>query len=265
MKRSQLIYTLVPLIFAGGCANESLFFATKSSIGVDVSTSNGAPRANIGYDRTEVAIVPPKEDGSTYSVVGGIDADLSFANVRIKELFATGNAAKVVASKSTLKSKSSQATSTGKPPALETAAASKQPPSADGKKFIQPVIFGADASLGLLNIQINNNGLPGFGSLLYRRSEATLIPVKPGQEDAASVYADISIDTMGDSDTPTTGLSWVEQEVEQHPTRFSGLGFGVRIVQSFATGEAAELLVEDSDIKDKLKKATKTKSASTKK
>ncbi|MBI5938694.1 MAG: hypothetical protein HY850_12720 [Betaproteobacteria bacterium] len=245
MKPSALYLLAAPLVFTAGCATESLFFSTKSSIGIDVSATNGAPRANIGYDRTEVAIVPAKADGDAHSVLGGIDADLSLNQVRIKQLFATGEAAKLAADKP---GKTVQASGTP---------AEKKPAP---RKFGQPIVFATDASLSLINVQIDNNGLPGFGSMLYRRSEATLIPVKPGQEEVASVYADISIDTSSkDENRPDSGESWIEREVGQHPTRFSG--FGVRIVQSFATGEAAEKLVKADEIREKLTKAAKSKAA----
>lgn len=250
MKRSALYLLATPLIFTAGCANESLFFATKTSVGIDISASNGSPRANIGYDRTEAAIVPAKPDGSAHSVLGGLDADLSFNQVRIKQIFATGKAADLAAGDIIILAKNKQ------PPAGKALAAPAAPstgPGAATPRLPQPIVFATDASFSLINIQIDNNGLPGSGSTLYRRSEATLIPIKQGQDEVASVYADISIDTSSkDENTPDSGYSWIEREVGEHPTRFSG--FGVRIVQSFATGTAAESLVQHPDITNKLNK-----------
>lgn len=241
MKRHLTYLLATPLIFTAGCASESLFFSTKTSVGIDISATNGSPRGNIGYDRTEAAIVPAKSDGSAHSVLGGLDADLSLFDVRIKQIFATGKAADLAADNNVGKA----APSTNSAPAT--------PGTAADKKLGQPIVFATDASFSLLNIQIDNNGLPGSGSTLYRRSEATLIPIKPGQDEVASVYADISIDTSGkDQNKPDGGYSWIEKEVGEHPTRFDRAG--VRIVQSFATGSAAEKLVKRDDIKAKLTK-----------
>ncbi len=245
MKRHLTYLLATPLIFTAGCASESLFFSTKTSVGIDISATNGSPRGNIGYDRTEAAIVPAKADGSAHSVLGGLDADLSLFDVRIKQIFATGKAADLAADHVGKATPGTNSAPADKAPATTEAAA--------GKKLGQPIVFATDASLSLLNIQIDNNGLPGSGSTLYRRSEATLIPIKPGQDEVASVYADISIDTSGkDQNKPDSGYSWIEKEVGEHPTRFDRAG--VRIVQSFATGSAAEKLVKRDDIKAKLTK-----------
>lgn len=232
------------LAMLAGCSTESLLFSTKTSVGIDLSATNGAPRLNLGYDRTEAAIVPAKPDGGTHSVLGGLDADLSMNEVRIKQLFATGQAAQIAASHA-------QAQGQDRASAAQAAAEAAAGKGRAAEKAYRPIVFATDASFSLINIQLQNNGLPGSGSTLYRRSEATLIPIQPGQVEAASVYADISIDTNGkDKNPPTAPHSWVEDEVGQHPTRFST--FGVRIVQSIATGAAAERLVARPDIRDKL-------------
>lgn len=248
MKRRAIYLAVVPLVFIAGCANETLFFATKSSIGIDITATNGTPSANLGYGRTEIAIVPPKQDGNAHDVIGGIDADLSLGNgVRIKELFATGKAAKLAAGKSN--DAPAERDKIPAPPAGE------KPAPPDQTKLGQPIVFAADASFSLLNIQIQSNGLPASGSTLYRRSEVTLIPVKSDQKEVASVYADISIDTTSGSLKSDMVQSRVGAAVGDYPSNFQSNG--VRIVQNFATGEAAEKLAQHDEIKGKLQMVAK--------
>lgn len=256
MKRNAVFLAAIPLIFTAGCANESLFFGTKTSIGIDISATAGSPSANLGYERTEIAIVPPKQDGNAHDVLGGIDADLSLANgVRIKELFATGRAARLAAGKADTQNSRSGSTNG---PANQGEQGNGQNATTE-EKYRQPIVFAADASFSLLNIKIQGNGLPTSGSTLYRRSEVTLIPVKPDQDEVASVYADISIDTADKDSLKTEGEnapSRVGDAVGDFPSSFkSG---GVRIVQNFATGQAAEQLAEhDEQIKTKLQNVVK--------
>ncbi|MHB9117810.1 MAG: hypothetical protein ACYC2R_06015 [Burkholderiales bacterium] len=237
MKRMKIVTTAVLLgvaALAGGCASERevLFFGTHTALGVDVSGTVGVPDSvSLGYQRREVAVVPPKKDGTTRSVLGATDSDLGLGDVRIKQLFATGEAARQAAGSS--------------------AAAAPATPAANSGTSRQPILFTTEANLSLLHVQASSSSLSPRLSLGYSRSEITLIPVAYDDNEAASVYADISIESgsAGKSDSQIT--SNVEKELGQHPSRFSG---GIRLVQSFATGDAAVKLVENNtnQAKDRL-------------
>ena len=243
MKRTNTFNIALPVVavlLVTGCATdrEMLFFGTHTAIGVDVSGTVGAPDSvSLGYRRNEVAIVPPKSDGSARSVLGAIDADLGIGEARVKQLFATGDAAVLAASRSG-------------PPTTGTEKIQNQDTT---RKLPVPILFVADANFSLLHVQVPSTASTSLAprvSLGYSRNEITLIPVTDDSKEVASVYADISIDTGGVADAPKQSTSMVEKEVGQHPSRFTG---GVRIVQNFATGEAAVKLVsENQDVKNRL-------------
>ncbi|MBZ0090993.1 MAG: hypothetical protein K8F27_02035 [Sulfuricellaceae bacterium] len=232
MKRMKIVTTAALLgaaALAGGCASERevLFFGTHTALGVDVSGTVGVPDSiSLGYQRREVAVVPPKKDGTARSVLGATDSDLGLGDLRLKQLFATGEAARQAA---------------GSPTAPAT-------PAANAGTSRQPILFTTEANLSLLHVQASSSSLAPRLSLGYSRSEITLIPVAYDDNEAASVYADISIES-GSADKPDSqSTSNVEKELGQHPSRFSG---GIRLVQSFATGDAAVRLVENNTNKAK--------------
>lgn len=213
-------------VLLGGCASERevLFFGTHTAVGVDVSGTVGTPDSvSFGYRRREVAIVPPNSEGKVHSVLGGADIDLGLGEARIKQIFATGDAARAAAS-------------------TVTAPAAAPGNCADEGKAGKPILFTTEANFSLLQIQASSGALSPKISLGYSRSEATLIPLDSKNGQAASVYADISIETEPGAKTAEQITSKVEKLVGQHPSSF---GNGVRVVQRFATGDAAVCLVQN--------------------
>ena len=87
MKRTIVISALTA-IFLSGCANK-VYFGTSTRLAIDFSSDG----AGIGYKNAQMAIVPPKENGTEYSVLGNSDVDISLSKIRIDEEFATGLAA----------------------------------------------------------------------------------------------------------------------------------------------------------------------------
>jgi hypothetical protein len=253
MKRMNATHTAIWLGLAslfGGCATEKevLFFGTHTAVGVDVSGTVGVPDSvSFGYRRREVAIVPPKKDGTARSVLGAIDADLGVGEARIKQLFATGEAAKIAASTKPFGDDARKAV------------VQNEKPDGSSTSGVMPILFTAEANFSLLHIQGSSSTLAPKVSLGYSRSEITLIPVADGDKEAASVYADISIDTEETAKSPTNPSSNVEKIVGQHPSRFST---GVRLVQRFATGDAADrLLGNNQDVRNRLLAATAGKTS----
>src|SRR5688572_11599626 len=87
------------LFSSAGCANR-LFFATKTSMGLEVSGTSQMPdKVSFSSSRYEGAIVPRSINGDPYSVFGGLDADVQwFPPVyTIRQTFATGHAARIAA------------------------------------------------------------------------------------------------------------------------------------------------------------------------
>lgn len=96
-----------------GCTddeNSKFLFVTGTSIGVDFDASKADPHALIGYKRVENAYIPVcKKLGSVGSVYSNIKFDSKsdtqskfFSNTHISQSFATGKAANIMASRSTL-------------------------------------------------------------------------------------------------------------------------------------------------------------------
>lgn len=219
--------TLLPLLavalLTSGCANK-LVFTTKSSIGLDVSGTAEVPnKVSFSYNRQELSIVPRKSNGDAHSVYGGLDADIGFwSGSVIKQTFATGIAADLA--------------SGGALPAA--AAAATQNTETDSLVFCTATTFGLHLSAG--DGQVQPNMLMG-----YRRGEAAYIPVPDPAQEVRPVYADLLINTK-DSDDPAARAV---------TTHFPSANSGVRIKQSFATGQAAINLARDADVRAKLSKA----------
>lgn len=195
-----------------GCKNHVLF-ATHSSLGLDVSGTEEIPnKVSFSYDRYEAAIVPRKSNGEAHSVLGGMDADVTwFHGHSIKQTFATGEAAALASHGDT----NAFVSSTN---------ASKA-----------PLIFFTDTSYGL-KISAGEDSTPANLLLGYRREEAAVIPTPDPAQEVRSVYADITISTTTSSSV-TTNFSMLK---------------GTRIKQSFATGKAAENLARQPEVQQKL-------------
>lgn len=215
MKQLIVLALTACVALTAGCRSNRLVFATQTSIGMDVSGTSEMPNhVSFSFDRYEAAIVPRKTNGEAHSVFGGMDADMRwFGPHTIKQTFATGDAAKIA-----------------------TMAETTPLPATKAPNDTSALIFYTGTTYGL-NLSAGEQAMPPNLLLGYRRTEAAVIPVPdPGQE-VRSVYADIVIDSSKSSDHASTN--------------FSKLG-GVRIVQSFATGAAANALAQTRAVRDKL-------------
>lgn len=204
-------------VWLAGCTSNRLVFVTQSSIGMDVSGTAQMPNhVSFSFDRYEAAIVPRKADGEAHSVYGGMDADMRWIGPHaIRQTFATGEAAKI-------------ATQAGSQKLADTT-----------NQDIAPLIFLTATTYGL-NLSVGEQSMPPNLLVGYRRTEAAVIPVPDPAQEVRSVYADVHINTTGSTNPVTTNAS--------------SLG-GVRIVQSFATGAAANALARTKSVQSKLSNA----------
>jgi hypothetical protein len=227
-KNIPVILLFATLLGLAGCSSHSLYFGTDTSTGLKVSGTQAAPTdVSFSYQRTEIAIIPPKADGGAHSVYGGIDHDYSWSEGYVlTQVFATGAAA-------------TKAAENASSFVAHSATLNQTPKASQQLIFMTGTTFGLDMNLG---------AAPGDTSpalvLGYRRNEATIIPIKDDAE-VASVYADISI--VGGKPSRT------DDAVPPKITPFSP--HGVRIRQHFATGAAAEAIVSDTVVQAKLKEA----------
>lgn len=217
MKQIIVRGLMAAVVLTAGCKSNRLVFVTQSSIGMDVSGTAQMPnKVSFSYDRYEAAIVPRKSDGEAHSVFGGMDADMTwYGSHAIKQTFATGEAAKIATLADSQKLAPTKVADTAS------------------------LIFLTATTYGL-NLSAGEQAMPPNLLVGYRRTEAAVIPVPDPDQEARSVYADIHINSSGKTNPVTTN--------------FSTLG-GVRIVQSFGTGAAANALARTRTVREKLSSA----------
>ncbi|MBL4673541.1 MAG: hypothetical protein JKX81_14875 [Arenicella sp.] len=182
MKRTIVVSTLMA-IFLSGCANK-VYFGTSTRLAIDFSSDG----AGIGYKNSQMAIVPPKEDGNEFSVLGSSDIDISLSKIMIDEEFATGKAAEY---------------------ASQDDGSEKDLNAAHGN-----LLFGAYTSVSIIDLNFGvTNPFQGatFG---YKRATATIIPIV--DDSLRSVYAKTSINSepydaeTNPCGTKTDGLRFVQ-------------------------------------------------------
>lgn len=220
MKRKELIKLVAVAIAACwlgvGCAGKRVVFATKSQLGLDVSGTAQMPdKISFTYGRFEGAIVPRSSDGHAYSVYGALDSDVRFfGDSTIEQTFTTGHAAKIAASKT------------------KSLPEDPQPTNAFSTKSL---FFVTDTSYGL-KLSAGKQDLSPTLMLGYKRVEGAVIPVDDHEPEVRSVYADITINSSTDM------LVAADSGAPLPRNR------GVRIVQRFATGDAAVGAASNSKI-----------------
>ena len=218
------ISILATSLVLSGCSSGSLIFGTSTVVGTEVSGVSTAPtKVAIAYDRAEVALIPARANGETHSVYGGFDYDFSSAvgTMVLSQVFATGEAAKL-ASGSTVST----------------------PPKDTGKNQSGRLFFSTGTRFGL-SLDLGTDVGASVPSLLFgfKRAEFTVIPVKDNTQEVNPVFADLSIvmDRNGNVRTPdaTAGPNAPNPRDPIASDRLPGSKTGIRIVQRFATGQAA--------------------------
>lgn len=235
-RATKLLIPIVVSISSVGCAHRSLYFGTKTEIGVGITGTTTAPTSlNLGYDRSEVALIPSKTNGETHSVYGGLDYDLGpllGGSTILTQTFATGNAARVaVGDKSVTDSGTNQ----------------------------QGRLFFATGTKIALNIDFGQSLGQSVPSFLFgfRRSEGTVVPIRDPNAEVNAVYADLSlvIDRNGAVRATTLNNGTDDITYLRDPVARDKLPHtlhGIRIIQRFATGNAAVRVAGDPVIKAKL-------------
>lgn len=197
MKKKTLGAVII-LALSTGCAKNTVYFGTNTNLAVDFDVTSRS--ANIGYKNSQFASIPPKEDGTSFSVLGQSDVDVSISDMVIDEVFATGLAAECAASK----------------PIPADALT-----GADKTKY-GTLLFASYFSVSLFDVNLGATNPFLGGSIGYKRATATVIPIKKNH--LRSVYAKNSVNTLKHDAT-----------TQQNGTQTDG----IRFKQDFATGEAS--------------------------
>ncbi len=230
--RSLLTTALLgTLLTAGGCGStDRVIFVTGTVLGLDADTRTQS--ASIGYSRVEGVTGPAYRDGGVPPVYARLESNLSLFSPEIDQLYATGDAARIIADKA--------GTPTGEKDRLS------------GSRRV--MFFGTATHFGL-QLGFGPAGVQS-GTLGYKRIEYSRIPIQSGgkgkDEDVyPSVLASISIG--GKRKRIVTGKAG---EAIPGPTNAS-----VPLLQFFATGDAAEglaVVLKSEYQMDAVKTITKT-------
>lgn len=218
-----------------GCTTKHVIFATKTQLGLDVSGTAQIPdKVSFTYGRYEGAIVPRSTSGHPYSVYGALDADVKFFGAStIHQLFTTGEAAVIAA---------------GKESKMDEDKDRKDDDKGRTKSETKPLFFITDTSYGL-KLSAGKQDLSPTLVLGLKRVEGAIIPVGADEKEVRSVFADLTINSSTD---PNVAIS----------TNAFPANRGVRIIQRFATGRAAEKVAARPDVKLALKLKTSPDSVS---
>lgn len=266
--RQQLNFTLftVPLatlaiVSVAGCASPDKYatFVTKTSLSV-LDVDSAPAGVGIAYDRVEGFIGPRFADGTAVPVAGFFDTDGGVMSRRVRQVYVTGQAAKLATQQAQTISLAPAAASgalsggsdagagagagsgtTVKVPAASIPAGSD---AVQGSKPKNPVMFfGTGTTIGMRVGFVANSVVPDSFVFGFRRKEASVIPVdkEGGVEKFPSVLATLD----NSSEAPAVGASVPAGGAASVPA----LG----VTQYFATGQAAENLAMLPSVQQRFK------------
>ena len=156
MNRLQGLLVLLISLFLTACASgpNTVVFVTKTSLGVDVEQT--PPTASIAYDRVEGYFGPRYDTGAVPPVVASFTTNGQLLNRDVQQVYATGDAARLLAN-----------------PAAQVLA----DPALTGS--VKPMFFGTSTTLGV-KIGYEAGGSTSTFTLGYKRKELSVIPVTEG-------------------------------------------------------------------------------------
>jgi hypothetical protein len=213
MRNCRTITLTVWLVLAlVGCATpDHVLFVTKTSLGIDFDSK--PPSASIAYDRIEGYIAPSYDTGEIPPVVASVKSDGAIFNPKIRQVYATGEAAQIV--------------SIPEIPNVTTEA-----PKLGGNKKL--MFFGTTTTTGL-KVDFSTSAVPDSLTFGFKRKEFSFIPLGT-QVDADGKSYDIYPSVIASFDTAATVSTPGET--------------GLRNAQFFATGQAARFLASYKEIRE---------------
>ncbi len=228
-----------------GCASpdKHATFVTKTSLSVlDVDTAPAG--VSIAYDRVEGFIGPRFADGTAVPVAGFFDTDGGLTSRRVRQVYVTGQAAKL-ATQQTSGAGASTGAGTGAGLAGSGATGGKVAGNeASAATSSNPVMFfGTGTTIGMRIGFAVNSPVPDSFVFGFRRKEASVIPVDKdgGVERFPSVLSTLD----NSNEAPAVGGAVPAGGAASAPK----LG----ITQYFATGQAAENLAMLPSVQQRFK------------
>lgn len=189
MRNASLAGLLTLAGLVSGCAsNDHVLFVTKTSLGIDFDTKPGT--AAFAYDRIEGYVAPSYGNGEIPPVVAQIESDGKVFDPKIRQLYATGDAARIAVGGKRLE-------------------AAELPMQGAGRLLF----FGTTTTVGL---KVGfTTALPDSVTLGYKRKEYSHVPLgeKETNGKKAHVYPSVlaAIDLTGTArDAQTSGLTTLQ-------------------------------------------------------
>ena len=226
-----------------GCASpkDSATFVTKTSFSlVDVDTTPAS--VSIAYDRIEGYVGPRFDDGSVYPVAGALETRGKGFSREIRQVYATGDAARIVTMK-TPASNESRTTPATLQPGPGGAAPRSSDNSVSAPKATESdnkvMFFATGTTVGVKIGFTEGTVVPTSFTLGYKRKEVSVIPVDKIRQPSVLATFD---NTAGVDAPPTSGNSALNFDVEQF------FATGVAAV-NLAGNDAIRARFQDSAVK----------------
>jgi hypothetical protein len=206
----------------GACANapENLVFVTATSVGLNVDTV--APSASFAHDRMEGYFAPRYAGKNAPAVYASFATNGQLVERSIKQLFATGEAAKLVSGVNLEKPQEKMLKTLFQKTALREPDGAANEVDPDGFRDGEKVMFFGTGTTAGIKIGFSPTAFNTF-VLGFKRKEMSVIPAGKTADSFPSVIASV------DSNTSANTVA----------------GSRVDLKQFFATGAAAEALAKD--------------------
>jgi len=221
--KSIILIFLVSILVACNVGKDSILFATKTSIAIDVDTN--PPVFDVGYARYEGSIAPVVQSGEVLPLLSSLSANAGISSTvfgsGVAQNFSLGNAAIIMSSYIG----SVENPAAGSRPTFDTLLAT--PASIAGSTATaRRYFFGTRTNLGLsVGFAPERSYAPDSISVGYKRKELAYVPI---MQNPATGKSRLSIPSL----IATAGISTSAQS--------SAAGFTVS--QFYATGSAATYL-----------------------
>ena len=208
-------WTLLTGLALSGCAgSDEVLFVTNTNIGLNLDSK--PPAMSIAYDRADGYIGPVYGNGALPPVAARLQSDLDVFNPVIRQVYATGDAALIVTDREKKKS------------ARQLLSKSKR-----------AAYFLTSSTLGL---KVTFAGsVPDSINFGYKRKEMSFIPI--GTSASADCYG-----AAGSGEVDCYGSALATIDIGGHIA--DATDSRIKLSQFFATGEAAENLAADHEVRD---------------
>jgi len=216
----------VSAVALAGCATErdSAVFVTRTSLGLDVDSAPGS--AALGYNRVEGYLGPRYDSGTIPAVAGSFHTDGGLFDRKVRQVYATGKAARNATAYDTLH------------------------PDEEAEHFVgdrKAMFFGTGTVIGI-NVGFGGTSAESF-SFGFKRKEVSVIPVSTT---VTSTVGEGGSTTLVVNSFPSV-FARLDNSTDVNVAMKSDLG----ISQFFATGVAAQRLANNRDVQAEFRKEAK--------